>query len=143
MISRGLKAYTRTSKEVQLLASDPHQVISLLMKGALERMQRGKAQMQHGDTEGKHTSLMRVIDIIEALQNGLNMDVNPDISNNFYELYDYMMQRITQANIKNDTDIVDEVYSLLKPISEAWDDMPKDEIQKGIELLEKQKFGNA
>ncbi|MBO1352258.1 MAG: flagellar export chaperone FliS [Hormoscilla sp. GUM202] len=137
MIARGIRAYNRTSKEVQLIASDPHQVILLLMKGAQERMLRAKSSISRNDIEGKHQNLTRAVEIISALQNGINMDVNPEISNNFYELYDYMMRRLNLANGTRNSEIVDEIYELLRPIVEAWESMPEEEIKKGIELIDR------
>ena len=39
-------------------------------------------------------------------------------------IYEYMERQLMQANLKNDTTIVDEVVSLLREIKTAWDSIP-------------------
>jgi flagellar protein FliS len=44
-----------------------------------------------------------------------------------------MIQRITDANIQNDLNIMDEVINLLLPIKTAWSEIPEEAKQEAYE----------
>ena len=46
------------------------------------------------------------------------------IRENLEGLYDYMNRRLLLANVKNDTEALDEVSGLLRELKEAWDAIP-------------------
>jgi len=57
------------------------------------------------------------------------MDAGGEIANNLDDLYEYMGRRLLDANISNDTAILDEVCSLMIEIKGAWDALP-DSVKK-------------
>ena len=62
------------------------------------------------------------------------METNADISGNLFALYDYMIQRLTDANIQNSLSILDEVINLMLPIKNAWAQIPENAKQEAYEL---------
>ena len=104
--------------------ADPHQLIVMLMDGALDRIAKAKGsllQNQHSE-KGKHIS--HTITIISGLSECLDMDTGGDLSSNLADLYDYMNRQLLQANLKNDAKFLDEVSSLLNEIKGAWIAIP-------------------
>ena len=53
------------------------------------------------------------------LMSALRMDVG-EIARNLYRLYDYILRRLVEANIKNDRTRVEEVLKYLESLREAW-----------------------
>ena len=104
--------------------ADPHQLILMLMDGALDRIAKAKGAMlqkQHSE-KGKHIS--HTITIISGLSDCLDMNVGGDLSTNLADLYGYMNRQLLQANLKNDAGLLDEVTSLLHEIRGAWVAIP-------------------
>ena len=62
-----------------------------------------------------------------ALQDALNFEKGGEISNNLLSLYDFCQRRLTEANINNDIDAIDDVIRIVKEIKEGWDAIPADE----------------
>jgi flagellar protein FliS len=62
--------------------------------------------------------------ILEALRGCLDFEVGGEVSENLYALYSYMIDRLLDASIQNDSSIVDEVSLLLKEIKSGWDAIP-------------------
>ena len=56
--------------------------------------------------------------IIQELRNSLDMKY--DISKNLYELYDYFLRQLIQANIKKDKDIFQEVLHFVEELRDTW-----------------------
>ena len=104
--------------------ADPHQLILMLMDGALDRIAKAKGAMlqkQHSE-KGKHIS--HTITIVSGLSDCLDMDAGGDLSTNLADLYVYINRQLLQANLKNDPGLLDEVASLLREIRGAWGAIP-------------------
>lgn len=119
--SKGIQAYRKDSIKSDLASADPHRIIQLLMQGALEKLALGKGCIERSDWEGKSASLTRAVEIINALRDALDRDVNPELVDNLESLYEYMTVRITEASATKDISIIDQVMGLLLQIKGAWD----------------------
>ena len=118
-----LAAYRSTAVHAGFDAADPHRLIVMMMDGALERIATARGLMQHGGVE-KAQLLHRAVAIIDELRNGLNFNAGGAIAANLDALYEYMCQRIMQANAQNKPEWLDEVSRLLNEIRSAWLQMP-------------------
>jgi flagellar protein FliS len=118
----GVKAYSNVSLESNLSSADPHKLILMLYQGALLAIAAGKNQMLRGETAAKGASISKAITIIdEGLKLALNMEAGGALAQNLADLYDYMNQRLLQANLKNDPAMLDEVSRLLTELQGAWE----------------------
>ena len=119
-----LKAYKKVSVDSQLSSASPHKVVQMLMEGAIERLIQGKAAMQQSNIPVKGERLGKALDIIMSLRHCLSMDDGGDIAKNLDQLYEYMISRITHANLTNDDEAIDEVVGIIREIKSAWDQIP-------------------
>lgn len=117
----GAAQYKRINTESALEQANPHQLIQMLMNGAIERLIQAKAAMQNGDIALKGLLLGKATMIIGGLQNSLDPKHSPDLVDNLDGLYDYMQRRLLEANIKNDPAMIDEVCNLMRTVKSAWD----------------------
>jgi flagellar protein FliS len=115
-----LAAYRSTSVHASLEASDPHRLVVMMMDGALERIATARGLMSHGGGAEKAQLLHRAVAIIDELRNSLNFKAGGAIATNLDSLYEYMCQRIMQANAANKPEWLDEVSRLLGEIRAAW-----------------------
>lgn len=114
-----LEAY-RQNSALNAEYADPHQLISMLFDGLMERLSRAIGHVERGETAAKGECLSRAVSIVATLQDSLNHDVGGQMSERLEALYDYMTRRLTEANLHNDVDRIREVQELIKPIREAW-----------------------
>lgn len=113
--------YKRINTESALEQANPHQLIQMLMNGAIERLIQAKAAMQNGDIPLKGLLLGKATMIIAGLQSSLDPKHSRDLVDNLDALYDYMQRRLLEANIKNDPVMIDEVSNLMRTVKSAWD----------------------
>jgi len=66
-----------------------------------------------------------------------------EVTENLYALYSYMIDRLIDASVKNDVNIVDEVSNLLKEIKSAWDAIPVNVRQQVLASNGNQATANA
>ncbi len=104
--------------------ASPHRLVQMLMQGALDKMAAAKGQIARSDYAAKSASLSGAMGIIKALKSSLDMTAGGDIAANLNDLYGYMYNKLVDANISNNSSILDEVTSLLSEIKSAWDAMP-------------------
>lgn len=117
----GTKAYAQIGVESAVMSANPHQLITLLFDGAMSALVRARLFMQQGETVAKGEALSKAINIIDnGLKAGLDQEKGGEIADNFSSLYDYMIRRLLQANLRNDTQAIEEVENLLTNIAEAW-----------------------
>jgi flagellar secretion chaperone FliS len=63
--------------------------------------------------------ICRAQDAVTELMSALRMDVG-EIADNLYRLYDYILRRMVEANIKNDKTKIVEVLGYLTELRDAW-----------------------
>lgn len=127
-----LKSYQKVNRDSSLSAADPHTVILMLFDGILESISVAKGAVSRNDLLMKSKSINKAMSILRSLQDSLDRKTEPQISENFYALYNYCIDRLVDASTSLDVVVFDEVVNLLKPIRDAWKEMPEDGKQEGL-----------
>jgi flagellar protein FliS len=133
MALKGINAYKKGSLKQDIATADPHRLTLMLMQGALDRMAYAKGCMERKDLAGKSEHLSRVNAILINLRDTLDLDVGGEVAENLFALYEFMVQRLLDANVQNNLQIMDEVINLLLPIKTAWAGIPEDAKQEAYE----------
>jgi len=120
-----VEQYNRVGVSSGVESADPHQLIQMLMNGALEKIAIAKGHMERNDIPQKGGNISWAISIIDGLRASLNVENGGEIAQNLDDLYDYMTRRLARANIENNPDLLDEVASLVRSVKGAWDEMPE------------------
>lgn len=120
---RALRQYQKVNSHAQISEASPHRLVQMLMEGGLDRMAQAKGALARGDIAQKGLMIGKAAEIIGGLRQGLDADksTNPESIKELDGLYAYMMDRLTEANLRNDANIIDEVSGLLVTIKSGWD----------------------
>ncbi|WP_351075278.1 flagellar export chaperone FliS [Shewanella sp. CAL98-MNA-CIBAN-0140] len=121
-----LRSYRKVSLESEIAVASPHRIIQMMFEGALQRIAQAKYAIQQKNHAQKGENIGKAISIIAGLSGSLNMDAGTEISANLDSLYEYMLRRLSEANVANDVDMLEEVSALLRTIKEGWDAIPQD-----------------
>lgn len=132
MYNAKVKNYQKEALKTRVAGADRYEIIQMLMAGAIEKMVLAKVAIEKKHLEAKSEHISRASAIINALRDCLDFNAGGDVSNNLYSLYSYMVERLLDASIKNDPEIVTEVSTLLKEIKSAWDAIPHDVKEKTL-----------
>ncbi len=127
MNTAAINAYAKVGMESAALGADPHKLILMLYQGALLAISSARNQMLRKEiaaiaAKGKFISHAILI-IDSGLKCSLDKNVGGELAQNLSALYDYMCQRLLIANLKNDTDALDEVSRLLTELKGAWEEI--------------------
>ncbi|KKM89503.1 hypothetical protein LCGC14_1248010 [marine sediment metagenome] len=121
---QALKGYGRGAVESELDYASPHRIIQMLMDGALSKMAIAKGCIARNDSEGRLRHITWAVNIISGLRASLDQQQGGDIAGNLDSLYDYMCNKLHEANINNVAKRLDEVIALLTEIKAGWDGIP-------------------
>ncbi len=125
-----IKKYTKESNQSTAAFANPHQLIQMLMQGALEKIAIAKGFMKNGNIAKKGEYISWAISIIEGLRVSLDHSLEGRISENLESLYLYMNNRLALANLNNSQEMLDEVTGLLLDIKSGWDNISQDVIDE-------------
>jgi len=100
--------------------ADPHQLVSMLLNGAIDRIIQARGNMVHRNVAAKGTSIARAVAIIGELRNSLDHKVDRVLSQRLDSLYDYVARRLLVAQLNDDQAALDEAIRLLTPIRDGW-----------------------
>ncbi|GAA0256620.1 MULTISPECIES: flagellar export chaperone FliS [Pseudomonas] len=120
---RALRQYQKVNSHAQISEASPHRLVQMLLEGGLDRIAQAKGALARGDIAQKGLMLGKATDIIIGLRDGLNAEKsdNKEYVQRLEGLYVYMSNRLMEANLHNDADMLDEVAQLLITVKEGWD----------------------
>jgi len=125
-----INAYKKVGVESSVNGADPHMLISMLFQGALLAIANAKNEILRKEIAAKGKSISKAIAIIgEGLHASLDKRAGGELAQNLSSLYDYMVMRLVDANLKNDITVLDEVARLLTELTEAWDNIRPNSVQ--------------
>ena len=104
--------------------ADPHKLVAMLLAGAAERLRRAGTAMAAGDPAQKGKAIGEVCAIVGHLNGSLDHEAGGDIAGNLSALYDYIVQRLTEANLHSDPAALKEAQDVLADIESAWNAIP-------------------
>jgi len=121
MRRKGIEAYAQVGIETEIASASPHKLILMLYDGAIGSILKAKQAMANGAIVAKCEAISKTVAIIQdGLQLSLDRKAGGELAENLNGLYDYMINRLAIANLKNKPEILDEVGRLLEELRSAW-----------------------
>jgi len=119
-----LREYRQVGVRGHADEADPVKLISMLMSGAQEHIAAARGAIEHMDIALKGEHISKAVMIIQALHDSVREDSSPDLAQKLTALYEYMVVRLTEGNVRNAVSDLDEAAGLLSGIESAWDQVP-------------------
>lgn len=108
------QAYKQNSINTAL----PEELTLLLYNGCLKFIKLAKRAMDDNNISERNVNLIKAQKIIQELMITLNMDI--ELSQNLMRMYDYLYNRLIEANTKNDVEIINEVEGYIAEFRDTW-----------------------
>ena len=121
--ANGINQYRQVGAQTAHYA-DPHELVRMLLDGALSRVAEAEAALTAGEVARRGEKISRAIAILDGLRGSLNFDNGGELATNLDALYDYMQRTLLAANLKADSEKLEEVMALLREIRDAWVAIP-------------------
>ncbi len=105
-------------KHNSVMTASPQELTLMLYDGAIKFANQAIVAIEQKKYEVAHAKIMRVQDIIQEFI--VTLDFSYEISNDMRRLYDYMYQRLVQANARKNIVILEEVLEFLREFRDTW-----------------------
>jgi flagellar secretion chaperone FliS len=116
MTYAGYSAYNRIANTIDC----KEMILVKLLEGTVRFIQAARAGLEAGNPKTKGENISRAIGIISELDCALDRDMSDDLVENLSGLYQYILNRLTLANLRDDSRILGEVEVLLLTIKEGF-----------------------
>lgn len=121
---RAASAYKTVGAQSSVDGADAHQLIVLVFDGLLQAVNAARGALTRGEVALKGEQIQRAVRLLEeGLKGGLDMARGGELASQLRALYDYCIERLTLANLRNDGEALAEVVRLVTPVAEGWKEM--------------------
>lgn len=114
---------TKSYQEANYLSADPLKLIRMCYEGAISNLKLARDAYIDRDYEAKGKAMIKTLDIIHELNASLDMEKGGEIARNLRALYLYMIQALTEADLKNNLAVFDDVIRMLEALGSAWQEL--------------------
>ncbi|OHB81728.1 MAG: flagellar export chaperone FliS [Planctomycetes bacterium RBG_19FT_COMBO_48_8] len=113
---KGIAAY----KDNAVTTQSKGRLIVLLYDGAIKFMKLAIKELEVNNYEAKGQYIIKAQNIINELNAVLDINAGGEIATNLRKLYCFMINRLSEANIKRDPKMIREVIELMEELNQSW-----------------------
>ena len=121
-------AYSQYNNSKVLTAS-PAELTLMLYDGAIKFCNIAIVAVEQKDISKAHSNILKVQRIIDYLRKTLDMKY--PVAAEFEKIYVYLAQRLVEANIKKDKEILEEISTHLHAVRDNWKEIMRVNKEKG------------
>jgi flagellar protein FliS len=114
---QGSNAY----RQNEVLTANPETVLLLLYAGAIRFLKQGIEALENKKLADKAKFIMRCHEICAELRAGLKLKEGGEVAVNLERLYEYVIDRLIQGNMKNEVKPLKEALDVLTTLNDAWE----------------------
>lgn len=118
-VSNPYEQYNRN----KILTASPAEVTLMLYEGAIKFCNIAIMAIEQKDIEKAHNNIIKTQRIIEEFRNTL--DHKYPVWEDFDRVYVYVLQRLLEANVTKDKEILEEVNTHLRSMRDTWKEVMK------------------
>lgn len=116
-------------KNSKVLTASPAELTLMLYEGAIKFCNIAILAIEQKDIEKAHIHIVKAQKIIEHFRQTL--DMRYAVARDFERVYVYLAQRLSEANVKKDAEILEEVNAHLRAMRDTWKEVMRINKEKG------------
>ncbi|MBE5906059.1 MAG: flagellar export chaperone FliS [Lachnospiraceae bacterium] len=113
----------QTYNNSRIMTATPAELTLMLYDGAIKFANIAKAGMEEKNYEKANNGVQKVRDIISEFQ--ITLDRKYPVAEDFDKVYSYIKQRLSEANVKKDPEIMEEILGHLRTMRDTWKEVMK------------------
>ena len=113
----------------KVLTASPAELTLMLYEGAIKFCNVAIVAIEERDIPKAHNNIVKVQKIIDHLR--ATLDMKYPVAKEFDNIYAYLSQRLIMANVKKDTEILNEILEHLRSVRDTWKEVMRINREKG------------
>jgi flagellar secretion chaperone FliS len=114
--------YRGVNASTSIEGASPHKLVSMLYQAVAGEIAAARGALARRDIAEKGRAIGHAVRIVEeGLIAPLDLAAGGDLAVNLRDLYDYVVRRLTIANLKSDDAALAESAALVQTLRDAWD----------------------
>ena len=113
----------------RILTASPAELTLMLYEGAIKFGNIAVMGMKQKDIEKAHVNLKKVQRIVAEFR--ATLDMKYPVAQDFDRVYVHLLERLLQANIKKDVEILNEINTHLHSMRDTWKEVMRINKEKG------------
>lgn len=101
------------------------QLLLMLLEGAVKFSKIAREAILNGNINQAHTNIIKTENIFMELMATLDINKGGDWAQDIYNIYDFIVQNLTKANLGKDIKILDETIELIIQVKDMWNEAYK------------------
>lgn len=115
-----MQAQIDSYKMTDISTADRGRLLLMVYDHCIKWCNTAREAIEMGDIAKRTKAVFKVQDGLTELICSLDMDKGGDIAKNLRRLYDFYSQHMTEANLKNSAQNIQDVQSMMEGLREAW-----------------------
>ena len=107
-------------KSTQVQSASKEKILLMLYEAAIKFTKKAIIACEKNDLAERGINIGKAYDIVAELNNTLNHSIAPDVSKNLEQLYMFITDQYTQANVSGNTKHLKDALKILEVLNEAW-----------------------
>ena len=95
-------------------------LVVMLYEGAVKFLNLAIKSLEEKNYAEKGKYIAKAQDVINELNAVLDMEAGGEIAKNLRQLYCFMVRRLSEANIKKDPRLIQDVIDLMEELNQGW-----------------------
>lgn len=110
----------RTYQSRDIETADPISRVVRVFELASTHLTRARVALRNQDPAAKGKAIQKVSACLHVLQTSLDMERGEAVSRNLDRIYSYYQVRLTEAHLRNDDTLLEEIGNGLTELVSAW-----------------------
>jgi flagellar protein FliS len=117
-----MNAAYQTYRQTQAQTAAPGELIVMLYRGAVRFVASSIEGIEANNVEVAHNNLLRAQAVINELLETIDVERGGEVARNLWRIYEFMISRLVEANLRKDAAPAREVEQLLRDLLPAWEE---------------------
>jgi flagellar protein FliS len=109
-----------TYLEDKILSAGPVELVCMLYQGAIDTVEDARRHLAAGEIAARSRAISKACSFVLELSGSLDIQLGGQLSRRLAEIYEYLLRRLMEANLKASDALLAEVQGLLSTLGEGW-----------------------
>lgn len=101
------------------------QLLLMLLDGAVKFAKIAKVGIEEKDIKKAHENIVKTQNIFYELMATLDVEKGGEWAKGLIQVYEFIVNRLMEANVKKDVAIINEVIPLIEDVRDTWNEAYK------------------